>query len=171
MVPRTAANFAALCLGTQPGMSYVGSPFHRVIEHFMIQGGDIVSGNGYGSKSIYGASFEDENFELHHTAAGVLSMANSGPHSNGSQFFITTVATPHLDGHHVVFGRVLEGMDVVTKVEKTKTGAGDKPLLDVRFAACSAAQRAVAKPATAKPARRMGAASWEARVYGASGVA
>ncbi|KAL5855662.1 hypothetical protein ACOSQ4_005464 [Xanthoceras sorbifolium] len=143
VVPKTAENFRALCtgekgIGPNSGvpLHYKGVRFHRVIKGFMIQGGDFTAGDGSGGESIYGLKFEDENFEMKHERKGMLSMANAGPNTNGSQFFITTTRTSHLDGKHVVFGRVIKGMGVVRSIEHVSIGDNDCPAVDITIMDC-----------------------------------
>jgi len=138
-LPLTTANFRALCTGerglgkSRVPLSYKGSIFHRVIPGFMLQGGDFTNANGSGGESIYGDKFRDEAFKFRHDAPGILSMANSGKNTNGSQFFITTVAKPHLDGQHVIFGRVVEGMELVKKIESYGSqGGATKARISIR---------------------------------------
>jgi peptidylprolyl isomerase len=140
VTPKTAENFRQLCTGEastdDKSLHYKGCAFHRVIKDFMIQGGDFTNGDGTGGEAIYGEKFADENFTIKHTHAGQLSMANAGPGTNGSQFFVTSRDTPHLDDKHVVFGHVVEGMDIIRKIEAAETGPNDKPKVDVVIADC-----------------------------------
>jgi peptidylprolyl isomerase len=136
-VPKTAENFRALCTGEKgvgkqgKALHFKNSAFHRIIPQFMCQGGDFTHGTGVGGESIYGNKFDDENFKQKHTEPGILSMANAGPNTNGSQFFITTIQTEWLDGRHVVFGKVVNGMDVVKKMEEvgSQSGRTSKPVV------------------------------------------
>ena len=132
VVPKTSKNFRVLCQKKK----YYNSPFHRIIQNFMIQGGDYTNGNGTGGVSIYGHKFPDENFDIPHDRPYLLSMANSGSNSNGSQFFITTDATPHLDGKHVVFGEVIKGFEVVDKLNDIDVDGKDKPLENIKILNC-----------------------------------
>mmetsp|Transcript_31300 Transcript_31300/g.73784 ORF Transcript_31300/g.73784 Transcript_31300/m.73784 type:complete len:195 (+) Transcript_31300:30-614(+) len=142
-LPKTCENFRKLCTGEE-GFGFAGSTYHRIIEGFMLQGGDFTCGDGTGGKSIWGQTFEDEGFPFKHAEPGVLSMANKGPNTNGSQFFITFAKAPHLDNKHVVFGRLLdaESLTVVRKIEKVKTWAStNKPQEPVKIERCGEIER------------------------------
>uniref|UniRef100_A0A7G3AT00 Peptidyl-prolyl cis-trans isomerase n=1 Tax=Lutzomyia longipalpis TaxID=7200 RepID=A0A7G3AT00_LUTLO len=134
--PKTVRNFRKICLKGINGKSYNGTRFHRVIKRFMVQGGDIVSGDGRGSLSIYGDTFDDENLNLLHTGPGFVGMANRGPDTNGCQFYLTTMATPWLNGKHTIFGKVVEGQGIVHQIEQVKTNSEDVPVKPVRIKKC-----------------------------------
>lgn len=140
IVPKTAENFRQLCTGeyrvnSRP-QGYKNATFHRVVPNFMCQGGDFLKADGTGSFSIYGDKFPDENFQEKHTGPGLLSMANSGPNTNGCQFFITTAKCEFLDGKHVVFGKVIDGMLTLRKIENVQTGQNNRPKLVVKITEC-----------------------------------
>ncbi|XP_055595298.1 peptidyl-prolyl cis-trans isomerase, rhodopsin-specific isozyme [Uranotaenia lowii] len=134
--PKTVDNFRHICINGIDGISYKGSRFHRVINKFMIQGGDIVSGDGHGSISIYGKYFEDENLNINHSSSGFIAMANRGPNTNGCQFYITTLPAPWLNGKHTVFGKVIDGQGVVHKVEQQRTDTDDYPVPTIIIEDC-----------------------------------
>ena len=136
-VPKTAENFRQLCVGDRGApLHYKHNEFHRIISNFMMQGGDTTAGNGTGGVSIYGEKFDDEQVWFPHTHSGILSMANAGPNTNGSQFFVCYTATPHLNGKHVVFGRAISGFSICEKAENMPKDSGDKPLKPVKIVDC-----------------------------------
>jgi len=133
IVPLTCKNFRHIAKHGIDGNTYNNSKFHRIINQFMLQGGDILNGDGTGGTSLYGERFEDENFSIKHNKPYLLSMANSGPNTNGSQFFITTVATPHLDNKHVVFGEIKKGSKIINELQTVITDGNDKPIEDIKI--------------------------------------
>ncbi|EDO48915.1 predicted protein [Nematostella vectensis] len=165
--PKTCENFRALCTGecgvgknTGKPLHYKGSPFHRVVKDFMIQGGDFSSGNGTGGESIYGGTFGDECFEFKHERPMLLSMANRGPNTNGSQFFITTQPAPHLDNIHVVFGHVIQGEELVRQIESLPTNEKNRPNADVKVSNCGELiPKSKAKANSAKKKRHVSSSS------------
>ena len=160
VTPLTAENFRCLCTGEKgtgrkgKKLHYKGSKFHRCIQGFMIQGGDFTYGNGTGGESIYGLKFKDENFKIKHTEIGQLSMANAGPNTNGSQFFVTTSTPGYLNGKHTVFGKVIQGYGVATKIEKTKTNGNDAPVSPVVIADCGQMAAPKAQPSAKGKVKR-----------------
>jgi len=174
VVPKTAENFRCLCTGEKgkgasgQALHYKSSTFHRCIQGFMIQGGDFTAGDGTGGESIFGAKFADENFKIKHTAPFQLSMANAGPGTNGSQFFITCAATSHLDGKHVVFGEVVSGTDVVNEIENAPVGANDKPLEPCVIADCGMWDESTPPPPPAAASAAEEAAAEEEAATGES---